>query len=244
MTKNTKEIKIETPQQFAKRLKIKLNKFYFLEKALSHHSYLNEHSEVLEDNERLEFLGDAILDFIVGEWLYNRFPEMPEGDLTKMRAALVQTNQLADFARKINLGNALRLGRGEDKTGGRLRSSLLCDAFEAFIGALYVEKGIEEVQIFIFPYLERATKDIFKYRKNEDPKSNLQEWSQSLGFPHPKYVTCKTSGPDHLKQFEVQVFINGKPYGKGTSHNIQNAEKEAARKALEKIENKKFKTSI
>lgn len=236
-----KEIELETPKQLAKRLKIEFKNYYLLERALTHRSFLNEHPEALEDNERLEFLGDAVLDFVVGEWLYNRFPEMPEGDLTQMRAALVQTDQLAEFARIIGLGRALRLSRGEVKTGGRMRNSLLCDAFEAFIGALYIDKGIREIQLFINSYLESASDRILKYEINEDPKSKLQEWSQSLGYSPPKYVIYNANGPDHLKQFEVQVFINNEPFGKGTGSRKQTAEKKAAREALNKIHLKKEK---
>ena len=135
----------ETPQEFAQRLGLVFDDWLLLSRALTHRSYLNEHSEALEDNERLEFLGDAVLDFVVGAWLYHRYPEMPEGDLTRMRSGLVYTEQLAEFARKIQLGNAMRLGRGETQSGGRSRSALLCDTFEALIGALYLDCSIEKV---------------------------------------------------------------------------------------------------
>ena len=141
----------ESPQSLESRLAIKFNNILLLMRALTHRSYLNENPEALEDNERLEFLGDAVLDFLVGEWLYDRYPEMPEGDLTQMRSALVQTEELADFARIIKLGDALRLGRGEIKTGGRTRSSLLCDAFEAFVGAMYIDQGLPSIRKFINP---------------------------------------------------------------------------------------------
>ena len=132
----------EKPQELAERLGLKFNDWLLLSRALTHRSYLNEHAEAIEDNERLEFLGDAVLDFMVGAWLYNRYPEMPEGDLTRMRSALVHTQQLAEFAAKINLGNALRLGRGEIQGGGRHRPALLCDTFEALVGAIYLDQGI------------------------------------------------------------------------------------------------------
>ena len=129
------------PQELAARMGVSFNDGLLLSRALTHRSYLNEHSEAIEDNERLEFLGDAVLDFVVGAWLYNRYPEMPEGDLTRMRSALVYTEQLAKFAGMLDLGSALRLGRGEDQAGGRERSTLLCDAFEAVIGAIYLDMG-------------------------------------------------------------------------------------------------------
>ena len=233
--KESSDFIVESPQDLEKRLGLTFNNILLLMRALTHRSYLNENPEAIEDNERLEFLGDAVLDFMVGEWLYDKYPEMPEGDLTQMRSALVQTDELADFARVIKLGNALRLGRGEVKTGGRIRSSLLCDAFEAFIGAMYLDQGLAPIRVFLFPLLEDAVEDIMEKHKNEDPKSKLQEWSQSLGFAPPKYVTLKASGPDHSKLFEVEVFINKKPYAKGSGRSKQAAEKDAAKQALERI---------
>ena len=225
----------ESPQQFIKRLNIKFSDNLLLERALTHRSYVNEHPETMEDNERLEFLGDAVLDFVVGDWLYNRYPEMPEGDLTQMRSALVQTSQLAEFARQIDISKALKLGRGEVKMGGRLRNSLLCDAFEAFIGALYLDKGLDYSVRFMVPFLNKAADEILKWNKNEDPKSRLQVWAQSLGYSPPKYVLVNSKGPDHQKIFEVDVFINQQFFGQGEGHSKQEAEKIAAQGALKKI---------
>ncbi len=225
----------ETPEDLAARLRLHFNDPLLLHRSLTHRSYLNEHPEALEDNERLEFLGDAVLDFVVGAWLYHHFPEMPEGDLTRMRSALVHTEQLADFAREMHLGNAMRLGRGEMQAGGRERSALLCDTFEAFIGAIYLDGGIGKVEEFLFPYLQTAADDILLNRKNEDPKSLLQEWAQSQGFLAPLYVTRSEQGPDHSKMFEVEVVIGGEVYAQGIGPSKQAAAKNAARKALEKM---------
>jgi len=225
----------ETPEQLAKRLRLPFKDWLLLGRALTHRSYLNEHPEALEDNERLEFLGDAVLDFVVGAWLYNHFPEMPEGDLTRMRSALVHTEQLAEFARRLNLGQALRLGRGEVQGGGRFRSALLCDTFEAVIGALYLDSGIQAVTDFISPLLEEASEEILINHKNEDPKSLLQEWAQAQGFPAPQYHTRNASGPDHAKVFEVEVQMNGKVYGSGSGHSKQAAAKAAAQEALKSL---------
>ena len=137
----------ETPRQLAQRLELSFSDYLLLSRALTHRSYLNEHPEAIEDNERLEFLGDAVLDFLVGAWLYNRFPEMAEGSLTRLRSALVRTEQLADFAQKIDLGRAMRLGRGEAGSGGRQRLALLCATFEALVGALYLDQGVDAVVI-------------------------------------------------------------------------------------------------
>lgn len=227
--------KLERPQELMKRLEVHFDDILLLTRALTHRSYLNEHPEALEDNERLEFLGDAVLDFLVGEWLYNRFPEMEEGDLTQMRSALVQTNQLADFAKKISIENAVRLGHGEIISGGKLRNTLLCDVFEAFIGALLLDQGILKVKNFLYPLLEETVNEIIEQHKNEDPKSQLQEWSQANGYRPPKYRTKKVSGPDHAKIFEVEARVNDKVVGEGKAKSKQAAEKIAARDALESI---------
>ncbi len=223
---------LESPQELARRIDLKISDWLLLSRALTHRSYLNEHPEALEDNERLEFLGDAVLDFIVGAWLYHRFPEMPEGDLTRMRSALVHTEQLAEFALQIDLGRAMRLGRGESQAGGRTRPALLCDTFEAVIGALYLDGGIPAVNYLLEDLLVEASEDILINNKNEDPKSLFQEWAQSQGFPAPQYATRSASGPDHSKVFEVEVLLEGKVYGQGSGQSKQAAAKAAATFAL------------
>ena len=225
----------ESPEALAARLFPVFNDLLLLSRALTHRSYLNEHPEALEDNERLEFLGDAVLDFLVGAWLYENFPEMPEGDLTRMRSALVHTAQLAEFAREINLGSALRLGRGESQAGGKNRSALLCDTFEAIIGALFLDQDIQSVKDFLNPFLIRAAEDIILNHKDEDPKSKLQEWAQGKGYPAPTYITRSTSGPDHSKEFEVEVFINNTVHGSGSGPSKHVATKQAAIMALNNL---------
>ena len=219
-------------QGFAHQLNLPFTDYLLLSRALTHRSYLNEHPESLEDNERLEFLGDAVLDFLVGAWLYNHFPEMAEGELTRLRSALVRTEQLADFAEQIDLGIVMRLGHGEDEGGGRARPALLCGTFEALVGALYLDAGMSAVQRFIEPFLETGVVEILAERKDRDPKSLLQEWVQSQGFGPPVYNTISSSGPEHNKIFEVEVIVTGKPYGRGTGHSKQAAAKAAARQAL------------
>lgn len=225
----------ETPEHFSKRLNLPLRNYFLLSRALTHRSYLNENKDAIEDNERLEFLGDAVLDFIVAEWLYNHYPEKPEGDLTRLRAALVHTDQLASFAKEIDLGRALRLGRGEIQAGGRERLTLLCDAFEALVGAIYLEGGIPAVENFMVPLLKDVVDEIFKSHMDDDTKSRLQEWAQGSGFSSPKYVLVAEEGPDHEKTFEMEVRINKKPYGRGIGSSKQTAEKAAAKEALIKI---------
>ena len=182
--------------------------------------------------ERLEFLGDAVLDFIVAEWLYNHFPEKPEGDLTRLRAALVHTDQLAAFGRMIDLGRALRLGHGEIQAGGRKRVTLLCDAFEALVGALHLEGGVEAVNLLMVPLLEGVIDEIFTMHMDDDTKSRLQEWAQGNGFSSPKYILITEEGPDHAKTFTMEARINKEPYGRGMGSSKQAAEKMAAKEAL------------
>lgn len=227
---------IETPREFAKRLSLPFSDYRLLTRALTHRSYKNEHDDALEDNERLEFLGDAILDFLVGAWLYNRYPELSEGKLTRLRSALVGTEQLAKFAKKIGLGSAILLGRGEEENGGRERPSLLCAGFEALIGALYLDAGLEAVEKFIRPMLECAADRILVGNKDKDPKSLLQEWAQSKGYGTPEYRVVSTSGPDHAKVFEVEVLIQGDRVGCGTGSSKHSATKNAALDALKSLE--------
>lgn len=222
----------ESPQEFCLRLNLPIDDYLLLNRALTHRSYLNEHPEAIEDNERLEFLGDAVLDFLVGAWLYNHFPEMAEGELTRLRSALVRTEQLAEFAREINLGGVMRLGRGEEDGGGRERPALLCGTFEALVGALYLNAGIEAVQNFIEPLLEPAAESILSGHKEQDPKSLLQEWVQSQGYGPPQYRIASSSGPDHARIFEVEVLVDNKVFGRGQGHSKQAAAKAAARNAL------------
>lgn len=224
------------PVVFAQSINLPISDKGLLYRALTHRSYRNEHADALEDNERLEFLGDAVLDFMVGAWLYNRFPEMSEGDLTKLRSALVRTEQLAEFARSIGLGSVMRLGRGELESGGRERTGLLCATFEALIGALYLNSGLNPVQDFIQPMLERASTAILLERREQDAKSLLQEAVQARGYGHPIYRTVHAIGPDHEKTFEVEVLIGEQVLGRGVGPSKQSAAKAAAENALNQLE--------
>ena len=208
-----------------------------LQRALTHRSYLNENqSSPLTDNERLEFLGDAVLDFVVGEDLFHRFPEGDEGTLTSLRAALVCTRALAEFAEQIGLGQYLLLGRGEDEGGGRQRPAVLCGAFEALVGALYLDQGLGRVRAFVDPLFQPALKNILHNDLDKDPKSILQELSQAhLGYT-PRYQTIEAAGPDHDKVFTVAATINGIVYGKGQGRSKQVAAQIAAEEALEHLQ--------
>lgn len=225
----------ETPLELSQRISLPFNNISLLTRALTHRSYMNENSDALEDNERLEFLGDAILDFVVGAWLYNHFPEMNEGEMTRMRAALVRTEQLAEFGIYLKLGNALRLGRGEDEGGGRSRLAMLCATFEAVVGALYIDSKILAVEIFMARFLGDAAERIMDGRKDRDAKSSLQEWSQANGYSTPHYLITKEDGPDHEKTFHIEVSLGDKVYGTGEGRSKQAASKMAAQEALDNL---------
>ncbi len=232
---HTPPVASESAADLSRRLGLPFTNLGLLTRALTHRSYLNENHHVLEDNERLEFLGDAVLDFVVGAWVYHHCPEMPEGDLTRIRSALVRTDTLAAFARQLDLGAALRLGRGELASGGRDRDTLLCAAFEALVGALYLDSGIPAVQRFIEPLIESMRERVLDRAEIFDPKSVLQEWAQAqrLGTPH--YHTVETSGPEHAKIFVVEVQINGQVYGRGSGPSKHLAAQNAAQSALQAL---------
>lgn len=224
---------VEPASDLARRLGLSFSNLFLLTRALTHRSYVNEHSDALEDNERLEFLGYAVLDFIVGAWVFNRFPEMPEGDLTKMRSALVRNEQLAVFARDLDLGRALRLGRGESTSGGHFRDTLLGSVFEALIGALYLDKNLSAVESFVNPMLEEARESILD--EIHDPKSQFQEWAQSQKLGTPRYKTVSSHGPDHARIFEVEVELGGEVKGRGIGSSKAAAERAAAQDALNSL---------
>jgi ribonuclease-3 len=208
-----------------------------LQRALTHRSYINEHTgEKLEDNERLEFLGDSILDFLAAEWLYHRFPEMDEGHLTRLRAGLVRNDILATYATSLGIGNMLLMGKGEQDNGGRLRIRNLGGAFEAVAGALYLDQGTDAVRQFATPLFGPALDDMMREQTSTDAKSRLQEWSQAnLGLT-PHYRTIEITGPDHAREFTIEVLIGDKIYGMGRGKNKQSAAQAAARAALVAIE--------
>lgn len=226
----------ESPANLAQRLGLPFgDDLRLLTRALTHRSYVNENPNTPADNERLEFLGDAVLDFLVGAWAYHHYPEMPEGDLTKLRSALVRTETLAAFARQLNLGPAMRLGRGEFQAGGAERDALLCATFEAIVGALYQHQGLDAAREFVLPLIEPAADQVVSQFLSLDPKSRLQEWSQSQGLGVPKYRTVATNGPDHAPQFEIEVYIDQRCVGCGTGSSKQTASQAAAQDALNSL---------
>ncbi len=208
-----------------------------LTRALTHRSYLNENADLSYlDNERLEFLGDAILDFIAAEYLYRHYPELNEGDLTSLRAALVKGNTLARFAIDLGLPPYLLMSRGEDAARGRERAPLLAGAFEALVGALYLDQGLDTAREFILRFLPAEAERVYALRLDRDAKSMLQELSQSQLQLTPQYRLLQARGPDHAKEFTVAVVLNDREYGRGTGRSKQLAEQEAARVALENLQ--------
>lgn len=202
--------------------------------ALTHKSWVNENKGKREDNERLEFLGDAILEYIVSDEIFSRYPKKEEGYLTTLRAKLVNTDSLARVSKKLGVGKYLYLSKGEDESGGRENPSLLANTFEALIGALYFDQGIEKVKELISVNLLSNLPSIVK-KPLKDAKSRLQEKVQAKGFPAPRYEVIKEVGPDHAKQFTIEVIINGKASGRGKGHNKSEAAQDAATKTLKKF---------
>lgn len=203
--------------------------------AFTHRSYLNENpNKKLASNERLEFLGDSILSFVVSNHLYRNFARLPEGDLTNLRSLLVQAKTLAIISRELGFGSFLKLSRGEDEGGGRENNTILSNTYEAFIGALFFDQGLAKTEKFIHKTVLAKISELTKKRSLKDDKSLLQELVQERRIPAPIYEIIKSEGPDHAKLFTVGVFIDGKLSATAIGRSKTEAEKEAAKKALEK----------
>ncbi len=198
--------------------------------ALTHSSYANERQTKYGSNERLEFLGDSVLGVITAEYFYKTFPDMPEGELTKLRAAAVCEKSLYRFAKQIDLGDYLLLGKGELNTGGRERPSILADAFEAVIASIYLDGGMEEAKKFVLSFVKKMGNKKLSF---SDYKTTLQEVIQKNPEELLEYVLVGESGPDHNKCFEVEVHLNSNVIGKGKGKSKKIAEQQAAKEALE-----------
>jgi ribonuclease-3 len=224
-------------ETFAQRLEVKFSDKSLLQRALTHRSYLNEHPDQgFEDNERLEFLGDAVLDFVVGAYLYQRFPLMREGELTMLRAALVRTETLAAFAGQLGVGEILRLGQGEADSGGRERLPILCAAFEALVGAIFLDQGLEQVTAWVHEFISPALEEIIADSAHKDAKSEFQIWAQAQHNATPRYHVLAAEGPDHEKTFTVAVMVNDETWGIGKGGSKQAAAQTAADAALQKAQ--------
>lgn len=214
----------------------------FIEHAFVHRSYLNESRKFSESNERLEFLGDSILSFITSTFLYKKFPEEPEGQLTNLRSSIVKTSTLSHIASVLTLGDYLLLSKGEEEGGGRQNQSILADTFEAFLGAVYLDSGIKAAEkilvLHLFPMIDRVLKE----KLYKDSKSSFQELVQEDSRVSPQYRVLKEVGPDHSKEFTIGVYVEDKLWGEGIGKSKQDAEQNAATEALEKWEKKKYTT--
>lgn len=218
----------------SKRLGITFKNESLLTEAFTHRSYLNEHRGAGNHNERLEFLGDAVLELAVTRFLFDRFPEKPEGDLTAYRAALVNTYSLADTAKALGMSDMLLLSKGESKDTGRARDIILANAFEAVLGALYLDQGYEAAEAFVAAHLHPKIDQVIATRAYQDAKSTYQEHAQDKAGITPTYRTLAEEGPDHDKHFTVGVFLAEEEIARGVGKSKQEAEQAAAQAALEK----------
>lgn len=235
---NRRKLRLSQLRQFAEDNNIPVQNIQLLNTALTHTSYANEHrSEVIHDNERMEFLGDAVLDLVVGEYLFLRFPNWPEGDLTRAKASVVCKPACAACAANFKIGDYLLLGKGEEMSGGRTRVSILGDAFEAVIGAIYLDNDYETASRFILghmkPYLDAI--DCGDY--DRDYKSDLQELVQRHGDVTIHYDVVRDEGPDHDKTIWMEISINGKRLGCGVGKSKKEATQLAAKEALLRLRN-------
>ena len=221
--------------QFEKRTEVVFKDTRFLLRAFTHRSYLNEHpKEKIEHNERFEFLGDAVLELAVTVYLFNRFPERPEGELTAFRAALVNTMMLSDTALELGFSDFLLLSRGEAKDVGKARQYILANTYEAVVGAIFLDQGYREAEAFIARTLLGRLDSVLEKGTWQDAKSSFQENAQEILSVTPLYKVLSELGPDHDKEFTVGVFLGEEEAGKGEGKSKQEAEQNAARNALEK----------
>ena len=217
-----------------KRFAIEFADKNLLETAFTHTSYANEHRLLkISHNERLEFLGDAVLQLIISEYLYTKYPKRPEGDLSKLRSMIVREESLAGFARDCQFDHFIKLGRGEEKSGGRNRDTILGDLFEAFLGALLLDKGVEAVKNFLYQVMIPKV-EAGDFERVTDYKTKLQELLQINGDVEIAYQVVSETGPAHAKNFKVAVLINGRKSGQGQGRSKKLAEQEAAKNAFEK----------
>jgi len=220
--------------KFEKKINISFNNKNLLKQAFLHRSYLNEHKDLeMEHNERLEFLGDAVVEIVVTDFLYHKYPKTPEGELTSYRAALVNAITMSEVASGLGMNDYMLLSKGEAKDTGRARQIILANAFEALVGAIYLDQGQDVAQKFIADNLFAMTEKIVNEKLWLDAKSFFQEKAQEISGVTPNYKILSEAGPDHNKKFTVGLFIDAELVAEGTGHSKQEAEQEAARKGLE-----------
>lgn len=225
-------------EEFCRNLGIKMERPELLNNALTHTSYAHESKEIPppEHNERVEFLGDSVLGLIVSTYMYSAFPQLNEGELTKLRAHIVCEASLAEYARKIKLGDYLLLGKGEDMSGGRDRASILADAFESVLGSYYLDQGLDSAKKFLLGLMRTELDFICTHGICNDFKTRLQEVAQQDGDVEIVYELIGSKGPEHNKYFATTVSINGKQVGEGEGRTKKESEQQAAKKALEQMD--------
>lgn len=234
---DSKKIRLKQISILQNKLHIKFKDKNLLNRALIHRSYVNEaNTDKIKDNERLEYLGDSVLGLIVNEYLFKRFEDYPEGDLAKIKSAVVSEATLAKVAREIHLGDYLLMGKGEELSGGRDRSSILANSFEALIGAVYLDQGLKESRKFILSLLKKDIERIDQMTYLRDPKTTLQEYVQKKYKERPVYEVVEERGPDHKKEFVVRLLIKGSEMSRGCGSSKRKAEMLAAEQLLKKIE--------
>jgi len=232
-----------SPHELQRLLGYSFKNQALLSQALTHRSFVNEHEEEkFRNNESLEFLGDAVLGFVISSRIFQHYPELTEGELSKIKAYLVSAANLVRFAEGIHLGDFIRLSRGEEKTGGRTKRAIVVDAYEAIVGAMYLDGGVEVVSSFVGRQIEEFLNGLdFKELTYGDFKSALQEHLHNLGRPEPVYRVVDEIGPDHRKTFVVQVIIRGEVVAESTGKTKKEAQQSAARLALESLNDPKTK---
>ena len=203
--------------------------------AFTHRSYLNENKQVPESNERLEFLGDSILSFVVSSSIYEQYPHLKEGELTSLRSVLTNTQTLYLVSQSLELGNELMMSKGEEENGGRINKTILANTYEAVVGALFLDGGIEKARAFITATIIDNQDKYVETQGLKDPKSKLQEFMQEKYKVSPDYRIVDEKGPDHYKEYTSAVYLNGEIVAQGSGRSKQDAEKDAAQKALERL---------
>jgi len=228
-------MKKENLLKLQKQIGYNFNSIELLRQALTHRSFAAENNQE-KDNERLEFLGDAVLELTISHILYEKFPSLSEGELTKMRAGLVNELSLADLSNSISLGDYIRLGKGEEKSGGREKASILSDTMEAILGAIYLDGGFKKVfDVIKRLFMHKIEQKNFEQKPLKDYKSMLQEFTQANSHVLPTYKVLEAKGPDHDKHFTVGLWLNRKLISKGKGKSKKEAEQQAAKKALETL---------
>jgi ribonuclease-3 len=222
--------------EFAKRLRVTFRSLELMDCALTHSSARNESSGRATDNQRLEYLGDSVLSLVINEYLYSAHPDYAEGELARVKSALVSEASLAKVGAAIGIGPNLNMGRGERASGGESRPSNLADALEALIAAVYLDRGLEAARRFILRHFAERIRAIDDPTLARDPKSRLQEWIQREARSRPEYELVSESGPDHRREFETRVLVAGKELARGRGSSRKRSEQEAASRALEKLD--------